>query len=161
MAAGIKVIDLTSVDRALTAFRVIDPNGSDRAMTQINVIDAGGVDRIVWGPASATLAVTATPLSVSGSCKGTGHATSGSTTASASGGTPPYTYSWAVTTYENVTAPTVTAPASATTNFTQTDIGYREDYTATFTVTARDSVAATATVVVSAHWSDTSNGSIP
>jgi hypothetical protein len=58
-------------------------------------------------------------------------------------------------------APTIAAPSSATTTFTQANIGYNESYTATFLVTAKDSATptpATAAVAITANWSDVSSG---
>lgn len=157
--AGINVIDPAGTDRPLVGIKAVDPAGTDRTITQINVIDPAGTDRVVWtSGGSGSLAVSVTPASVSGTTRGTGSATSGSTTASASGGTGPYTYSWALTSYDNVTPPMIGAPLSATTDFTQTNIGYEEDYSATFTVTAKDSVAATATTTVNVTWLDISGG---
>lgn len=160
--AGINVIDPNGTDRAITGINVIDPNGTDRALVQINVIDPNGTDRIVWSASgSSALAVSATPSSVSGKTRGTGQATTGTTTASASGGTPPYSYSWALLHYSNVVPPTANAPNAAATTFTQTNIGYNESWGAQWQVTATDSATptpATATTTVISSWVDFSGG---
>lgn len=157
--AGINVIDPAGTDRALVGINAVDAAGTDRSIVQINVIDAAGTDRVVWSAGGGgSLAVSVTPAFVSGTTRGTGTATTNSTTASASGGTGPYTYSWALTSHDNVRAPTIGAPATATTNFTQNFIDYGGSYTATFTVTAKDSLGATATTTVTANWYDVSSG---
>jgi hypothetical protein len=156
--AGINIIDPNGSDRAISAISAIDPGGGDRTLVQINAIGPDGVDRVVWTPGSSGLAVTATPNIVSGKTRGQGQAVSATTTAFGSGGTAPYTYSWALLSYTNVTPPTIAAPTSATTSFSQTNIGYNESYSATFQVTAKDSVGATATTTVTARWFDISIG---
>jgi hypothetical protein len=158
MASGISVIDPGGVDRTLTGIQVIDPNGTDRTVRSINIIGPDGVDRLVWGAAAGALAASVTPATAGGIARGTGSATTGTVTAYASGGTAPYTFSWAATAYDNVVAPTATAPGAATTSFTQTNIGRQEDYSATFTVTVHDSATGVATATVAASWADVSGG---
>lgn len=157
--AGINVIDVAGTDRPLTGIQVVDPAGTDRTITQIRVIDPAGTDRIVYDPSGAsTFQVSVTPTRVTGQSS-LHQITSSSTTASASGGTPPYTYSWALTSYDNVTAPEISSPNAATTSFVQTNVGYGESYIGHFTVTARDAAAGVATASVTAFWVNTSGGS--
>lgn len=158
MAAGINVIDAASVDRALSAISIIDPNGTSRNLLQMRVIDAGGTDRLVFSTGGGALAASATPASVGGSSLTTGSISSGATTVSASGGTGPYTHAWTLISHDNLTPPTVNFPTAATTNFTQSNIGYNEAFTAVFRDTVTDAVAATATVDVAVSWSHIPSG---
>lgn len=154
---GIKVIDATT-DRTITGINVIDAGGTDRSLVQINVIGPDGADRIVWssGGESSSLAVVASPTSVSGSARSS-TITTGSTTATASGGTAPYSYKWTLIGYDNDTyPPRIAQPTSASTSFTQQSVPRGNFNTATFAVTATDSATptpATASTTVSASWS--------
>jgi hypothetical protein len=158
MAAGIKVIDAASADRALSAISVIDPNGTSRNLLEMRVIDTGGTDRLVFSTGGGALAVSATPASVGGSSLSTGSITSGATTVSASGGTAPYTHAWTLISYDNLTPPVVNFPTAATTNFTQSNINYNETYSAVFRDTVTDAALATATVDVPVSWSQIPSG---
>lgn len=68
--------------------------------------------------------------------------TSNSVTATASGGTGPYTYAW--TRISGDSAVVATSPTSASTTF-HGNVGKNQDLQATFRVTATDSLSATAT----------------
>lgn len=156
MAAGFQVRD-ASADRTINAIRVIDATGVDRNITEARIIDTTGTDRVFFSAGGGgTLSANASPNPVSGTTAGTGTAVSNSTTVTPTGGTTPYTYAWARTSYSHPTVPpTIGSPASATTTFTQTSIGTGEDYAATFRCTVTDSLGATATADVSAVWADT------
>lgn len=156
--AGINVIDVAGTDRPLTGIQVVDPAGTDRTITQIRVIDPAGTDRIVYDPSGAsTFQVSVTPARVTGQSN-LHQITSAATAASASGGTPPYTYSWALSSYDNVTPPEITSPTGSSTTFVQTNVAYGESYVGHFTVTARDAAAGVATADVTAFWVNTSSG---
>lgn len=158
MAAGLKVIDAGSTDRALSAVAVTDPNGTSRNLLEMRVIDAAGVDRIVFSTGGGALAASATPASVAGSSLATGSITSGTVTVSASGGTGPYTHAWTLISHDNLTPPTVNFPAAAMTNFTQSNVGYNGTYSAVFRDSVTDATPTTVTVDVPVSWSQVPSG---
>lgn len=97
--------------------------------------------------------VTITPGSASGSRSGAGTVDTNSVTASASGGTGPYTYLW-----EYISGDTeinVITPTAATVVFRAT-VGIGDIFSATFRVTATDSLANTGTQTITATLSETS-----
>lgn len=154
MTAGIKVIGSGPTDRTIAGFKITGPDSVSRTIVSGRIIGTDSVDRVFWQPSSG-LSVGITPDPVSGTTLGTGTAVTGSATAAPSGGTAPYTYAWSRTSYNHpTTPPTITAPTSASTAFTQTNIGTGEDYGATFRCTVTDSLGATANNSVSAIWSD-------
>lgn len=95
---------------------------------------------------STTLALTATPSSVSKTDTGAS-ITTASTTVTATGGTSPYTYSWARTSGSSLIA--ADSASAATTTFTGTTLVSGSTYDAVFTCTVTDNVSATATTTVS------------
>lgn len=137
----IRVRDSGGTLRTLTQIRARDSGGTLRTITRIRARDASNVLRIVWDTAgTSTFSVTVTPAAIGGHSMGTGTVTTGNVTASATGGTAPYTYAWAVVTYDHPsTAPTASGPASATTGFIQTNVAPAEFFSATFRVTGTDS----------------------
>jgi hypothetical protein len=77
----------------------------------------------------------------------------------ASGGTTPYTYAWSLIAHSHPTTnPTINSPSSATTTFSQANIGEDETYTATFRCTVNDSAAHSTTVDVTARFVDRTSG---
>lgn len=95
---------------------------------------------------STTLALSASPSSISKTDSGAS-ITTASTTVTATGGTTPYTYSWARTSGSTLIAANSTT--SATTTFTGSTLASGTTYDAIFTCTVTDNVAATATATVS------------
>lgn len=154
---GINVIDPAGTDRSITGINVVDPAGTDRALVQINVIGPDGADRVVWtsGGGSSSLAVSASPMTVSGVGRSSTVITD-ATNATPSGGTPPYTHSWSVLDYDNDTLPPrIAQPTSPTTTFTQRYVPRGGNSSATFRDTVTDSATptpATAHVDVNAFW---------
>lgn len=147
------IIDTGGTNRAITQLRIIDAGGTDRVITEMRIIDTGGTDRVIYTTASA-LSVSVSDDLVSG-LTNSGTAITNSTTATASGGTAPYTYAWTLISYSHPSvAPTVQSPTSATTSFVQTSIGTGEYFDAVFRVTATDAATNTATADVQAVWSD-------
>lgn len=104
---------------------------------------------------SSTLSVSVSPSSIykSGS---TASQTSSSVTATASGGTTPYTYSWSRT--SGSTAITANSASSATTSFSVTGLAVEDTAEAVFTVTATGGTTATTTVTVEFYRYDTGGG---
>lgn len=94
---------------------------------------------------SATLTASSSPSSLSKTDSGAS-ITSASTTVTATGGTTPYTYSWARTSGSNLIS--ADSAAAATTTFTGTTLASGTTYEALFTCTVTDNVAATATTTV-------------
>jgi hypothetical protein len=71
---------------------------------------------------------------------------SDSVTVTPGGGTAPYSYSWAITSFEGTT-PTIGNTSFATTAFTQGGLLNGEENTCTFTCTVTDALANTATAI--------------
>lgn len=159
MSARLRVRDASGTLRTIVQLRMRDAGNTLRTITRVRMRDAGNVLRVVYDTTGASsFAVTSAPNFVVGSSYLTGTATTDSTTATATGGTGPYTYAWTLLSYTHpTTAPTITGAALATTAFIQTNIGVGQDFQAHFRVTATDSAtpANTATYDVTASWSDT------
>lgn len=87
-----------------------------------------------------TFSVVISPTTVGGAGTGPGTVTSSSVTAIASGGTPPYTYSWAR--YTGDASISADSGTSATTTFSA-NLGINDSTSAQFVCNVTDSVAAT------------------
>lgn len=156
MAAVFKARDAGNTVRTETIIRVRDVGNVSRRLAFWKARDAGGTLRTVFTDAGASFSASASPGTVYGSTLGTGTATTNDTTVTPTGGTAPYTYAWAVVTYDNPSAaPTATAATAATSGFTQTSIGIGESYSATFRCTVTDDDGNTATADVNCFWTDT------
>lgn len=96
---------------------------------------------------NSILTAIASPTSVSGTASGTVVVTvvSSATTVTVTGGTPGYTYSWALV---SGNALTITSPSSATTTFSRSMSG-NTSVTAVYRCTVHDAVGSTATADVS------------
>lgn len=94
---------------------------------------------------STTLVASSNPSSLSKIDSGAS-ITTDSTTVTATGGTAPYTYSWARTSGSALIS--ANSAAAATTSFTGTTLASGTTYEAVFTCTVTDNVAATATTTV-------------
>jgi hypothetical protein len=157
MAARIRVRDSGGTLRTLTQIRARDSGGTLRTITRIRARDQNNVLRVVYDTTGAsTFAATADHSTRNGS--GNGTATTTTVVVTPTGGTAPYFHAWTVIAHSNATNPTIGSAASATTNFTQTNIGVGEVDTATFRDTVTDSAtpANSTTVDVDAHFFDTS-----
>lgn len=149
MSAGFQIIGTTGLNRVITAINVRDAGGTDRVIKTGRIRGPDKGDRVFFDTTgAASFSASASPASVFG--HGAGTATSGVTTVTVTGGTPPYFHSWACTQHDNSTPPTATAPASASTAFTQTNLGSDQGYSSTWVDTVTDSAvppnSATATV---------------
>lgn len=142
----IQIIGPGPADRTISEIRVIDEGSVDRVISEIRIIDQNGVDRVVYpdGPPPGTLSLSIEPPNVDGfSFAST--VTTNPATATPTGGTGPYTYSWTIVAYTSASAPpNINAGLSATTTFTQSGVSPAMPETATFRCTVTDSVAATA-----------------
>lgn len=124
--------------------------GVMRAVRTIRVMH-GAALRTVYSTTSA-LTASASPASVFGVTASTPCVTD-STTMTPSGGTSPYTYSWALVSFSGGNTPTVTSSTLASTTFQQAKLGGAdESNTAIFRCTVTDSLGATATADVSASF---------
>lgn len=94
------------------------------------------------------MTLAASPTFVSGGRAGPGSVTTGTTTATPTGGQAPYTYSWARV---GAGSGTPTAPTAATTAFTR-GMGLGETADETFRCTVTDALGATATADVDAQF---------
>lgn len=151
------VRDGTNTPRTITAIQVRDGTNTQRDLTEIRVRDSNNVSRLVWSIAPPMSAVAA-PGTLSGFTLGTGTATTDAATCTPSGGTPPYSYAWQITSYDGPVTPTATTPTAASSTFTQTSIGIGESYSASVRCQVTDSTPGTPFVVFSntvfAFWSD-------
>lgn len=129
--------------------RGIQTPAGKKSIAKASVLTPGG-DKIVWDSATALTALTviAQPPYVSGAAATSTpiDITTNATEVQASGGTAPYTYSWA----GSEPGWTITSPAGRSTSFTHTADGGGAG-TAGFTCTVTDARGATGTVDVTAH----------
>lgn len=160
MAARIRKRDASNTLRTITQLRKRDAGNTLRTIVRVRMRDAGNVLRTVYDTSGGTaFAATATPTSVVGRTAGSGSTTTNSTTVTPSGGTGPYTHAWSLIAHDHpTTPPTINSPASATTTFSQANIGEDEIYTATFRDTVTDSAAHSTTVDVTARFVDRTSG---
>ena len=154
----IRLRDTGGTLRTLTRIRMRDAGGTLRTITRIRMRDQNNVLRTVYDPSGAsTLTATANRDFVVGSGT-TAALTTDPVTVTATGGTAPYTYAWTELSHDHpTTAPAINSPTAATTDFTQTNIGPGESYSAQFRCTVTDSAspANTAFDDVGAVWTDT------
>jgi hypothetical protein len=108
------------------------------------------LNQVPGSASGGTLNVTATPSVAGAYVPGAGTWTTNSITASASGGTGPYTYAW--TFVSGAASIAATAAMSATTAWTLTTTGPIAQKTATWGVTATDSASHTATAYVTVNF---------
>lgn len=145
MTLGIIMRDAGNVERTISAIFMRDGTNTSREISAIWVRDPANVLRLIFNPSgSLTLAVTFSPESVSKNAIGSGTATTSAITATATGGTPPYTYAWTLVSYDSPVPPTATTPTAAATGFTQTGMIPGEAYTSAWLVTVTDNNGATA-----------------
>lgn len=159
MAAALQVRDATNTDRVIAAIKVRDAANVDRTITQGRIIGPDGIDRVFWDPSgTVSFSATASPAHVGGSSIGTGTATTSATTVTPTGGTAPYSYSWACIDHSNSTAPTASNPTGAASAFTQINLLPGEFAVADFVCTVTDSStpANSTTATVSAGFQDRS-----
>lgn len=157
MAIALIIRDGTNTQRTATAWLARDDSNAQQTLASAFDRTVGNVSELFFNPSgSLSLAVTATPTGVGGHSAGSGIATTGATTASATGGTAPYTYAWTLGGYDGPVPPTATNPANASTAFVQTGMTSDGFYTSDWIVTVTDALANTATFDVSASFADIS-----
>lgn len=110
---SLKILDATGALRTIKRLSIKDQTGAVRVLKKLNIKDAGGVLR----PVFSGVTVGVSPSFITGgdtSGSPIDITTTGSTTATPTGGVPPYTYAWAIT---DASTPNwyVNAPGSATT----------------------------------------------
>jgi hypothetical protein len=155
MAPRIRIRDDTNTLRTVTQLRFLDETDTLRTITRVRLRDANNVLRVVYDTTgSSTFSASSDHVTVNGFSAGTGTVTTAVDTITPSGGTAPYTYAWAVVSYEAGVSPTATAPAAAATAFTQTGVAPGEILLAVFRCTVTDSAANTTTVDVNARFVD-------
>lgn len=126
--------------------------GVVRTLRTIKVMNGGVLRTVAIFTTPMTASVS--PTSVTGSTRIAEPTivTTAGATASPSGGTGPYTYSWVRVSYAGGAAPTITASTNATTAFKQaSDLSYNT-YTAVFRVTITDVFGQTDTADVAASF---------
>lgn len=137
--------------KTITAAKVRQ-SGVIRTIRTIKAMDDGILRTVAIF--TTPLSASVSPTSVTGATSILKPTTVQTTPASASpiGGTGPYSYSWVRLSYIGGAAPTITAPASATTTFQQVSATNFATYTAVFRVTITDVFGQTATANVSASF---------
>ena len=92
------IVDSSGVTRTVASIEMVDAVGSLRAVAKIQVVDAAGTlrDLVGGGGGGGSFSAIATPGSVVGNTVSGGsvQVTTTLATATATGGTAPYTYSW-------------------------------------------------------------------
>lgn len=149
--------DGANTPRTITEIQMRDGANTPRDLVELWVRDSNNVPRLIWSIAPP-MSATATPAPVFGSTLGTGVATTDPTTATPTGGTPPYSYAWQLVSYDAGVPPTADSSNSATTTFTQTGIVVGDGLSATFRCLVTDSTPGTPlsayTNNVGAFWID-------
>ena len=155
MSVNIKVRDGTNTLRTINQIFVRDGGNVQREINAIYVRDTNNTRRLVYNPSgSLTISVTSSPSFVGGLGNGSGTVETDPTTATASNGTPPYTYAWTLVSYTAGTPPTASDSASATSSFIQTGMSSGTFEASTWRVTATDANSNTATFDVSTSFSE-------
>jgi hypothetical protein len=149
----ILIRDTGGTQRTISAIQVRDGTNTARDISEIWVRDGNNVPRLVFS-LSPPMTLACFPTTASGHSSGSGTCTTGTTTATPTGGTGPYSYLWTCTEYDNPTPPTIGSDTSATTDFTQTGTPLNSVNTATFECVVTDSLGATATAGVAAVFSN-------
>lgn len=141
MALGLIIRDGTNTARTISELVIRDGTNTARTISELWIRDTNNVPRLVFNPSgSASLSVVAAPGSLSGFSFGTGTATTDlPCVATASNGTPPYTYAWNLVSYTLVdTPPDANSPTAASSTFTQTGISPGNTESAEWTCTVTD-----------------------
>lgn len=151
MSLGTIVRDGTNTPRTITAIQVRDGTNTPRTISEVRVRDSNNVSRIVFQTV-APLTASAAPETVSafGSLS---TLTTNATTVTPVGGVAPYSYLWALDTYDGPAPPTVSSPTAATVTFTMTGLSLGETASAEWSCTVTDDVGSTAVANVFAFWS--------
>lgn len=139
------VRDGTNTPRTITGIVVRDGTNTPRTISEIWVRDTTNTPRLVYNAAGSPLTAVAAPDSPLAVDTGTGTATTADVTTTPSGGVGPYTYAWALISYDAGVAPTILSPTAATTKFVQTGLAPGDYFTALFRCTVTDSLLNTAT----------------
>lgn len=154
----ITIRDGTNAPRSIIGLQIRDGTNTPRDIQQLWARDSNNVPRLIFSVAPP-LSASAAPGTVSGTTLGTGSAITDPATCTPSGGTPPYTYLWQVTSFDGPVTPTAVTPTAATTGFRQTSIGIGESYSAVLRCFVTDSTPGTPFTAFSntifAFWSDT------
>jgi hypothetical protein len=104
-------------------------------------------------PPPTVLSVSIAPTSIAKATKNSNSVLTGAVTATATGGTAPYSYHWSLDSWTNTFPPTATGPDSATTQFFQDDMGADDDQSAVFRVTVSDALGNVGTASINVEFS--------
>ena len=116
-------------------------------MARMNIADAAASGGGSGGGGAFT--VSCTPTSFPNSSAGTSSGSLGPSTATPSGGVPPYTYAWTVFANTGDSGhPNITSPTAASSTFTVTGVLGQDTGGGTILMTCTDSVGATATAYI-------------
>ena len=148
---AVKVMDAGGVLQTVARFGLWDGTKIVQAL-RIKVMDPDGVTLRMVGTFTQPLSASITPSPVGKTSIAPigSNVTTGIVTCAAVGGVGPLTYAWTVTAYSSASTPTIAAPSSASTSFTQPSMDATE--TATFQCVVTDALGATVTVSVNATF---------
>lgn len=143
----ITVLDAGSVERLITAMKVMD-GATLRTIRRVKVLDTDGTTLRTVAEFAPALSLDISPTGLFGLANSSGAVTvttSGSATATPTGGTGPYTYAWTniSDTHASGTV-SATASTSATSSFRMTNVGAFETYDAVVRCTVTDAIGQTA-----------------
>lgn len=123
--------------------------GIDRQLKFARVYDGGTLRTVAVFAEPLTVAISPLGVTVVGNSS---TLTTGTVTASPTGGFAPYTYAWTRLTNGGGNPSTASAPAAATTSFTKTGLAPEQDATDDWRVTVTDSAGTTATADTTAQF---------
>jgi hypothetical protein len=128
------VVDSGNTSRFVKRLFVVDSGNVSRLVIRAFVVDSGGVTRFIY---SGQVFATASPTTESAGGLAPGVVTTGTTTVTATGGVPGYTYAW--TWQSGGASITITSPASASTAFTAF-VNHGSSFSGTALCTVTDTV---------------------
>lgn len=141
----------TAGKKALVLRGLRHPTLGDKAIASVRITHPTLGDKQIWdGTVLPSLTITASPTYVQGAAATnmTVPVSTNSTTVSVTGGTAPYSYSWASP--DDPSNASAVSPTAAATNFVRTSVGPDTSYDFTMQCTVTDARGATGTVDVSA-----------
>jgi hypothetical protein len=149
MSNRIEASDAGGVTRFTKRLFASDPGGVVRLIIRGFVSDPGGVTRFIY---SGQVSATATPSTESASGFAPTFLTTGTTTTTATGGVPGYTFAW--TWQSGGTGITITSPSTASTAFSAS-LSPGDNLTGVAQCTVTDTVGHTGIATCSVHLRST------
>ena len=149
MGARTLLVDSGGVTRQGKRWAIVDAGGVTRFAKRIFIVDSGSAAHLVFSP---NIVAVASPTGESASGFAPINLATGTTTVTASGGSPPYTYAW--TWQTGGVGINIGSPSSASTNF-GAFLNPGDNLHGTALCTVTDSVGTTGTATCTVHISST------